>query len=360
MALPLFLGRSMKKILLVRTGGTICSASKQGGRVMDKESLRQSKTFLEDSFKKGNSPYSGCQIVDAFLPIEYATLSESMTLKKLSNIIKFIFNQNLDGFDGVIVLHGTDTLAYTSALFSFAFSNISVPMVLVSGNKPPQDGGSNALENFTTAIELICQGLAPNVYVCYKNSDNVTRLYLGSKIMQCQNYSEDFYSPNKDLAFNTKDITSLLEKCSELSKKRGKRNLEFAELSDKALLVTPYTGLDYSTFSQRIKSVLGVIHGSYHSGTVCMLNGEEENSKFSVKYLANICKETGAPMFIAPSKQGDDQYETVNEVTDKTCAILLDMPTETAYAKLVIGLSCNLKGDRLIEYMKAKINNEFE
>ena len=386
----------MKDILIIHTGGTIGSFPQENAREMNKETAVKTRRLLIENFKNSKSKFA--RFDSMLLPTDYpwqnTTLSESMTPKKLYELIKYISNLELSKYEGIIVLHGTDTLAYTAALLSFAFAKTPVPIFLVSGNRPPHDKLSNANANFTTAIELIWGGIAPNVYVAYRNTDNVMRLYLASGIMQSENYSDDFRGQGLKVfeLSNKKQKNEALKKCFEFSEKRADftpvdpKNITV--LSEKVLLIRPYTGLDYSVFENCFdshNSFKAMVHGTYHSGTVSypglVLKSEAENlrkqnkfeeakeleslsdqealSKYSIKYLADKCAQKNVPIFIAPSRLGRDQYETMNAVVGNTHACLLNMTLEAAYAKLIIALSCNLTTDQINEYMQLEINNEF-
>ncbi|MBQ4120037.1 MAG: asparaginase [Clostridia bacterium] len=386
----------MKEILIIHTGGTIGSFPQENAREMNKKTAAKTRRLLIENFAKSKSKFAkyNSMLSPGDYPWQNTTLSESMTLKKLSELIKYIGSLNLSLYDGLIILHGTDTLAYTASLLSFAFAKTEIPIFLVSGNRPPHDKLSNANANFTTAIELIWSGIAPNVYVTYRNTDNIMRLYLASSIMQSENYSDNFRSPNGKsfILSNEKQKNTALKKCLEFSQKR----VDFAPinpqnitaLSQKVLLIKPYTGLDYSVYDgcfNTIEHFKAVVHGTYHSGTVSYpglvlkaeaeefrkqgkleeakkleaLSEKEALSKYSVRYLTDLCKQKSVPVFIAPSFLGSDQYETMNAVCDNTHAKLLNMTTESAYAKLILALSCSLTNEQITEYMQLEINNEF-
>ncbi|MBR5633034.1 MAG: asparaginase, partial [Clostridia bacterium] len=184
----------MKKILTVYTGGTIGTAPVEGKRTL---SAGAAKRALSVNFAESDSEYArlGEELFeDSDIDAAYRTLSENMTIPKLSRIIGHIKSFNLNDFAGVIVLHGTDALAYTAAFLSFVLADTPVPVMLVSGNHPPMDPRTNANANFRCAAELILQGIAPGVYVPYRNVDGDLRLHMASSLMQCANFSEDFFS----------------------------------------------------------------------------------------------------------------------------------------------------------------------
>ncbi len=382
------------KILLVHTGGTIGSSQKDA-REQSADSARIAKKDLIGAFERSMSPYVGkVEIKDSEFPEHETTLSESMTPQKLGEII-FRINADMarDKYDGVVVLHGTDTLAYTAALFAFVFANIKIPMLMVSGNRPPKDPASNASANFIAAVNLICEGIAPNVYAVYRNSDGKMRLFLASAIMQSANFSEDFTSASEHKCFELipEGKRHMLDACNQYSRERDcSENFEMSKLknlSDRVLIIRPYTGLDYSLYENAFSGgsrFLAVVHGTYHSGTLCLPGlvlqkqaqscreqGETEqaaiyqdraememNSKYSFLHLAELCKRYGVPLYVAPSTLGKDQYETMNVVAEQTDAMLLNATIEAVYAKLVLALTLGMNGEQLATYMRRNINNE--
>ncbi len=391
-------GERVKKILIVHAGGTIGCFAKETAREMNRESTSEMRQLLVENFKNSSSRYVKHYqlLVASDFSWEYTTLSESMTLEKLNAVIKYIRNVPSDNFSGIIVLHGTDTLAFSAAMLSVALSDTKIPIIMVSGNRPPSDPLSNANDNFTAAVQLIWDNIAPNVYVTYRNADSIVRLYLASAIMQSENYTDDFRSASADKVFdlNATPIDEALTKCLGFSENRKSFPLinidGITEFSEQVLLIKPYTGLRYSLYkdcfnNENPDSFKAVVHGTYHSGTVSwpglVLSEEarrqresnniteaehleaaakqQANSPQSFKYLADICENRHIPLFIAPSFLGSDQYKTMNVVSANTNAQLLNITTEMTFAKLTVALSCNLTEDEISEYMNFQINNEY-
>ena len=352
-----------KKILLVHTGGTIGSAfdKEKQCRVLapDMADMTLLKRFMADT----NSTQEETEELfdNSDLDEKNRTFSENMTYHKLDMILRNISTKNIDDYCGIIVLHGTDTLAYTSSLFSFIFSDTKIPIMMVSGNRPPDDEKSNANINFQTAVRLVLDGIAPNVYVPYRNADGNMWLHIGSAIMQSPNYSEDFLcvSDKKSFSLNDMDLSKVFSNCLELSDNRRKLPFELknSELIDNGVLVIlPYTGMDYSHYN--LDGVKAIIHGSYHSGTVCVERNSEADrySSNSLLWLADECYRKNIPIFVAPSKLNIDQYSSILDLVKNSSVKLLDMTTESAYAKLLLGISCGYKN--LSEYMHTQICNE--
>ncbi len=339
----------MKKILTVYTGGTICSVADGNQRSLDTE---LAKRVIVANFVSGPSPFAhlGAELFfDSELPKENQTLSENMTISKLNCIIQHIKSFDLSQFSGIIVLHGTDTLAHTAALFSIVFADLPIPLMLVSGNRPPQDGKTNANDNFATAAELICKGIAPNVYAPYRNSDGKIYLHLGSNLMQCENFSESFRSADSENTLLAKD-EALFSKAEKLSRQRTPLPFDYAGIKSNVLLLKPYVGLDYDRIS--LEGIGAIAHGTYHSGTVCVERNSPDMPVLpsSIISLAKRCKALDIPLFVAPCELSSDQYSSAFDASSNGC-IPVNCTIETLYAKLLLALSAGLTADKLKSFV---------
>ncbi len=342
------------KILIVYTGGTICSFLGEYARELN---VSLAKSVIVDNFSKSNSKFAHLAtelFEDSHLNI--STLSENMTIRKLNRIIENIKSRDLTEYKGVIVLHGTDTLAYTGSLLSVMLSDSPVPVMLVSANRPPDDPLSNANVNFRTAVELILNDIAPNVYVPYRNSNREMNLHIASTLIQCPDFSEDFHNSliNRGLPIDIVDF----DHCRELSEKRYKLSFNCNLCDDAVLLVQPYTGLDYSRID--LDGIKAVVHGTYHSGTLCVERGNDSEaySTKSVLHLADRCRNMGISVYAAPSSLGVSQYSSAYDAVQNGGIVPLNMTSEMAYAKAVVGVSMGYSGDKLTGFMLTDICSE--
>jgi len=70
--------------------------------------------------------------------------------KKLAELIA----EHYDNYDGFVILHGTDTMAYTASALSFMLENLSKPVILTGSQLPIGDLRTDAKENIITSIEI--------------------------------------------------------------------------------------------------------------------------------------------------------------------------------------------------------------
>ena len=370
----------MKKILIVYIGGTICSFVKENGRDIY---IEMAKKNIMNNFEKSSSEFANyANELFEEIKLDFCTLSENMTIGKLNIMLNEIKENISSDFSGIIILHGTDTLAYTSSILSLSLQHINIPMILVSANKPVDEKDTNANINFRTAVELIMRGIAPNVYALYRNSDKKMYLHLGSTLMQCNDFSEDFYNASKEKCFviekGCENCTEILSKCWEYSAQRlavkvDYENSEEKELQDynetlinrmkkiedTVLCIKPYVGLDYKKID--LKGVKAIVHRTYHSGTVCVErnNENEKYSSNSILYLADKCQKKQIPIYIAHCILNDEQYCSAFDAVNNGKIIPLNMTFESAYAKVLVGVSCGYSKEELNKFVLTEINNEF-
>ena len=357
-----------KRILVVLTGGTICS--KFEGNI--KRNTNNTGLILEQSFNDSYSPFANT--VEFKLTDSYEIFSENMTIAKWNTLIKnfrsipeivataknhgnypslrkkSVVSSDDDICDGIIIAHGTDTLAYSSSLFSLLFKEIGVPVFIVSSNEALSADCANGTDNFISAVDCICMGIKPNIYVTYKNtSDGNMYLHYASRLKQCSNYQSDFFSTGMI------DISTLCPaNAFQLFKKlpRSHYNMECKdeisnnlivdlfddwELKNSILKIEPYVGLNYDFFN--LEDVDVVLHGAYHSGTVCSDSQNAENDIHNtIKHLS--CKFGDKPIYIAPSDVSGNIYETSENIMDcKNLYFVNGFTNEMIYAKLLIAYS---------------------
>ncbi|MCR4507950.1 asparaginase [Pseudomonas sp. 32.2.56] len=97
-------------------------------------------------------------------PIDSANMNQSNWLAMVAAIRSGI-EQN--GCDGVLLLHGTDTLAYSAAALSFLLLGLGVPVVLSGSMLPAGAEGSDAWGNLFGAMHALQAGVTPGVHLYF-------------------------------------------------------------------------------------------------------------------------------------------------------------------------------------------------
>lgn len=264
-----------KRVLLISTGGTICSKND--------DNIHLDKPFKALDMLDENLAKS----VDITAVSPFTILSEQMDFEHIKTLIDTIYDKS-DDFDGVIILHGSDTLAFTSAIISNIFYDKNI--VLTASDKPIEDKSSNAIPNFNNAVSHIIKSKS-GVFVSY------------------------------DGIYNAQTVTSAdgLDKFRCTGKVQ--KNIANPQFSKKnILIIKPYINNDYNNYN--LDGVYAIIHEMYHCATVSdsakefMKKCESKNIKF---------------YFVTPKSTA--QYDSAKDIKDK---IIYDITTENAYARLLV------------------------
>lgn len=106
--------------------------------------------------------------------------SANFTIATWSKLVKLI-RDNYDRFDGFVILHGSDTMAYTASALSFMLENLSKPVILTGSQLPIGIIRTDGKENLITAIEIAAakengQSVVPEVCIYFEY-----QLYRGNR-----------------------------------------------------------------------------------------------------------------------------------------------------------------------------------
>ena len=142
-----------KKILLLTTGGTIASVPGIDGLeprradVMERE-LNQLRTYYDITVQDVM-----CLDSSNMTPEEWQVIAQTAYA-------------NRTGFDGIVVSHGTDTMAYTASAITFMLPNIDLPVVFTGSQLPLSDILSDGPDNLRTAFAMAASG-HPGVFLAF-------------------------------------------------------------------------------------------------------------------------------------------------------------------------------------------------
>ncbi|MGZ4992092.1 MAG: asparaginase [Methylobacter sp.] len=336
----------MKNILVVFTGGTIGSIATDGTINTDgSTSFKLIRLFQqhEESHRQVH--------FDTIQPLQL--LSENLAPAAWKTLIAAIEASRPERYDGIIVTHGTDTLAYTACALSFYFNTLKIPMLLVSSDYPLDHPKANGLENFICAVGFILQIAQPGVFVPYRNQQQTAQLHQGNRLACSLQLSGDFFSVQGKsyMQFENRRF-SLLNPSPQRTQPRDEPLK--AEFSERILMVKPYPGLDYSRFS--LDRVDAVVHDLYHSGTACASAQWGENH--SLLEFIKRCKEQGIPVYLAPAIQSADAYQSTRALIEQGAEMIWNISIEAAYVKLMLAYG-NFRDKReIMDFLAADIAGE--
>ena len=145
----------MKRVLVIATGGTIASAE-EGSGLAPALTGEQLVAFVPEVAQMRHIEVSQVMNVDStnMRPEGWLTIAGEV-------------RRSYDDFDGFVVLHGTDTLAYTAAGLSYLVQGRSKPIVLTGSQLPMGDPGTDGKRNLLDAVLVACDDAAAGVMVAF-------------------------------------------------------------------------------------------------------------------------------------------------------------------------------------------------
>lgn len=190
-----------KRIYIAYTGGTIGMKASKDGFIPIKGHLTESIMKVPD-FHRSEMP--------EFTINEYSPLIDSsdMTPNDWQLIANDIY-RHYDDYDGFVVLHGTDTMAYTSSALSFMFENLSKPIIVTGSQIPFSQLRSDGQENLLNALYIAANYPISEVGLFFNN-----KLFRGNRSIKA--YADGFD------AFDSPNMPALLEAGINIKVKAGK------------------------------------------------------------------------------------------------------------------------------------------
>lgn len=164
-----------KRIFVLYTGGTI-------GMVPGAHGLQPDAAFAADAL----APFSDGLSFDVHTCAPLID-SSAVSLQNWRDWLD-ILAQKIPRYDGVLLLHGTDTLAYTAALLALALRGLDKPLVLTGAQRPFAAAGSDAPRNLATAAAALAAG-RPQAVIAFNG-----KLFPAVGSSKCSTESDDGFA----------------------------------------------------------------------------------------------------------------------------------------------------------------------
>ena len=327
-----------QKILLVYTGGTIG---------MIKEKVKNTLVpFNFDGLLKAIPELKSEELDLENISIKNPIDSSNMHPNIWVEIVEIIEN-NYANYDGFVILHGTDTMAYTASAFSFILENLNKAVIFTGSQIPIGARRSDAKENLITAVEIAASGKVNEVCIYFED-----QLYKGNRTVKVNTeHFEAFESPNYPILAEA-GVT--IKYKSVLQKKQNQELVVHKNCSDDVSILKLFPGIKLATIGAVIKSAKGIIIESFGAGNA------STNAEFTL-LLSQGIQEGKIIMNISQCLHGEavrGQYET-NEPFEKAGVICgKDMTTESAITKLMFLLGQGLTDDEIKAQLQTNLRGE--
>jgi glutamyl-tRNA(Gln) amidotransferase subunit D len=338
----------LPKVAIMSTGGTIAS------RVDYRTGAVRSALAASDLY--GVVPELG-NIARVDTKILLSLYSENITTRHWGEIARAIAEKISSGIDGVVIAHGTDTMAYTAAALSFALQNLPVPVVVVGAQRSSDRPSSDAATNLIGAVQLAANAPFAEVVLAMHEtvSDTAIVAHRGTKVRKCHTSRRDtFKSINASPLARIKDsqITMLT---NDFQKRKSASHLVLKpDFSEDVALIKFHPGFKPSVIDwyvdQGCKGLILEGTGLGHVSKFCFSAIQNANARGVVVALASQCIWGRVNMHV---------YDTGRDLLDLGVIPLDDMLPETGLVKLMWALGQTQVPEEAKNLLRTNIAGEF-
>jgi L-asparaginase len=253
--------KSLPKILILYTGGTFGMSPGLNFKALSPVTLK--KRLLQQVPEI--QALARCEVLPLF-QLDSCQMGPPHWLS-----IAEIIRSSANGYQGVVVLHGTDTLAYTAAALSILLSPAPLPVVLTGAQKPLAALRNDARGNLVSAIEVAAsapRSLRNRVMVAFHDE-----LYLGSRVRKKSAQDFDaFESPRFPILAtigNQIQYHDVIHHLPKLTRKKNRMPSMTARMFAPQILKTEVTPLTPKSWSSDgfLKEIDAILITLYPSGT---------------------------------------------------------------------------------------------
>lgn len=309
----------MKKILIIYTGGTIGMQHDSGGALKPFDfgkvheyvpDLKRIKCTLHHHAFKNQIDSSN------ITPARWVELAE-------------VIHKNYKTHDGFVILHGTDTMAYSASALSFMLENLSKPVIFTGSQLPMGALRTDAKRNLITAVDIAAGPiLIPEVCI-YFNS----KLYRGNRAEKYTSSDFDAYQSLNCLPLAEAGVDVYFNKDIILSKPK-KQLIVNTKLQTDVGLVRLFPGITDHWMNNILaqKNLRGLVLETYGSGNA-------PTAPQFIKSLGNAIKKGMIVINVSQCSGGSveqGRYETSVQLNKIGVISGKDMTTESALTKLMV------------------------
>lgn len=332
----------MKKILLIATGGTIAS-SESGGGLTPSIDVKSLLAYIPDI--KSVCQLDGISVMNVD--------STNMNPSLMAAIAQAVAD-NYESYDGFVVAHGTDTMAYSAAAMTYMLKNLAKPVVFTGSQIPIEALYTDAKKNLSDAIRFACEGIN-GVYVTFDGM-----VINGAHAMKIKTRSSDaFETVNFPVIAEIKlgriTYNQVLDYSGHLQQLSRPVSGEFAidtRLCPDILILKIFPGIRPDIFDFIKNTYRGVIIESFGIGGI-----PNEHNDIVAKIHELI--DAGVAVVITTQciYEGIDLsiYEVGQNLAKQNVIIGADMTTEAITMKLMWALAHYDSIEAIKEYMEAPL-----
>ncbi len=331
-----------KRILILYTGGTIGMMRTERGYAPQKEAFHHLLDAIPE-LRAESMPAWDIVDLDPLLD------SSNMTVREWNRIGRMI-SDHYDRYDGFVILHGTDTMAYTSSALSFMLRNNRKPVIRTGSQIPLCELRNDARDNLITSLLVASDDRVHEVCLCFGG-----KLLRGNRAVKVSAddliaFDSPNYPPLAEIGIEIRyNISALLPPCAGAFSLQPLENIPIG-------VIKVFPGIQFELFdgimTEKLKGIVietfgaGNIPGSADALLPIIRKAGEHGTVIIV--CSQCCRGTvtlGA-------------YETSAALKSAGAASGYDITTEAAVAKLYYLFSRGLTREGIMQRMERSLRGE--
>jgi L-asparaginase len=327
----------MPKVLLLHTGGTLGMAGGRPSALRPSAFFRTLKARVPELF----------ELADIELEL-FSNLDSSEMQPELWSRMASHLHRRLPHFDGAVVTHGTDTLAYTASALSFMLRGLPRPVVLTGSQRPLGEIRTDARLNLIDSVLSALNG-PREVTICFDS-----HLYRGNRTRKVKVAEYDaFESPNFPV-LGTLGVDATFE--PGLRPKGSFR--AFERLDPRVFVLKVYPGLDPALPLALLPHLKGLVLEAYGAGNFPI----DPSLGRSLRPLFARARELGIPVVVVSQayRNGVDLtlYESGAAALKEGAIGGADMTPSAAMVKLMQALAYHTSPEAVARAIQTPIAGE--
>lgn len=290
-------------------------------------------------------------VVSFLPPIDSSNMSPAYWIE-----IGRVIRDHYDQFDGFVVLHGTDTMAYTASALSFMLQNLTKPVIFTGAQLPISALRSDARENLITSLQIASmkqydKPVVPEVSIFFNNV-----LLRGNRSRKVESIYFDAFESDNYPVLAQAGVVINYNTSAILSPDYSKQLVLHETFEENIALLKLYPGISKRLVHSLLagEGLRGLILETYGSGNAITDDwfiGELESAIANGVTIINISQCAGGRVM-----QG--RYST-SELMEKIGVLGgADLTTESALAKLMLILSEETDTARIKKQLLTPISGE--
>ncbi|MCI4330472.1 MAG: Glu-tRNA(Gln) amidotransferase subunit GatD [Thermoplasmata archaeon] len=331
-------------VALLTTGGTI--ASRVDYRTGGVRPVREESEIL--SFYPDLSRDGPVHVIPVF-----DRLSEEISPPDWATLAAHVAEAFRRGAHGVVIAHGTDTLAFTSAALAFQLRRLPGPVVLVGAQRSPDRPSSDGPGNLQAAVRLARHTTLGEVVVLMHAglSDDRYAIHRGTRVRKMHSSRRDAFQSRNGPPLGWVGAEGVVLDQPYRSAEAGEVTVE--PLESRGGILWSFPGLDAASAARFVEPLRGVVlagTGLGHVSSIHLPWIREAVKRGVVVAMTTQCLEGPADPFV---------YATGRELLRAGVLYLDDLLPETAYAKMLWALAASTDPVEVRRLMKLDLAGEF-